>query len=288
MEEAKAIYAGMPDGNVLLATLVEYCKEKKSVPAFMDKVPDELYDSIGSSLMVARPLDIVLEEEKNAVLKIEPKLVASYEKMNAPGCVGCNKRKHALAIKQFLLQKELSGLSGELIFKLNFSRRTKTMAKVKSLNVRPEMVINTFHCLNCTLKHLASAIVEMGELRKGYWNTDHEIFCMGNLAEASEQIDEYSNDIAMELRSLRIDIFETQKMVTEEHLVLAKDLFWKIKKIADPDVQIKAVESIKVSKNMQNHYRAAQAQAQLDVKIGVKPSGCGCKRRSAEAVPNRQ
>jgi squalene cyclase len=149
-------------------------------------------------------------------------------------------------------------------------------------------IVNTHSCVNCTLKHLASAIVEMGELRKGYWGTDHEIFCMGNLTEASEQIDAHSNEMAMELRELRIDIFETQKLVTEEHLAQAKKIFWKIRKIADPDVQIKAVESIKVSKNMQNHYRAAQAQAQLDVKIGVKPSGCGCKRRSAEAVPNRQ
>jgi hypothetical protein len=163
---------------------------------------------------------------------------------------------------------------------LEYNYRRKIMDTLK--------IINTHGCVKCTMKHLASAIVEMGELRKGYWNTDHEIFCMGNLAEASEQIDEYSNDIAMELRSLRIDIFETQKLVNEDHLKIAKELFWKIKKIAEPDVVIKESKPVKVAKNMQNHYRSAQAQAQLDVKEGVKPSGCGCKKRSTEVAPNGQ
>ncbi len=139
-------------------------------------------------------------------------------------------------------------------------------------------VINTHSCINCSMKHLASAIVEMGELRKGYWNTDHEIFCMGNLAEASEQMDAYSNDIAMELRSLRIDIFETQKLVTDEHLIQAKDLFWKIKKIAEPDVVIKESKPVKVAKNTQAYFNNAQAKSQALSSNVPRTSGCGCKK----------
>ncbi len=120
-------------------------------------------------------------------------------------------------------------------------------------------IINTHGCIKCTMKHLASSIVEMGELRKGYWNTDHEIFCMGNLTEASEQIDEYSNDIAMAIRELRIDIFETQKAVTDEHLKTAKELFWKVKKIGEPSLEIKTEE---------------QAKNPYQMKIVENKSGC--------------
>lgn len=145
-------------------------------------------------------------------------------------------------------------------------------------------VINTHSCVNCSMKHLASAIVEMGELRKGYWNTDHEIFCMGNLTEASEQMDAYSNDIAMQLRNLRIDIFETQKLVTEEHLAQAKDLFWKIKKIAEPDIVIKESKPVKVAKNTQIYFNNAQAKSQALPNNAPRTSGCGCKKNKQQST----
>ncbi|OGV36158.1 MAG: hypothetical protein A2020_12195 [Lentisphaerae bacterium GWF2_45_14] len=229
MDSARAIHVGIPEGNVLLATLIEYCKEQKSVPPFMDKVPDELYDSIGSSLMAARPLDVVLEEEKEIVLKIEPQLIASYNKMNAPGCVGCNKRKHALAIKQFLLQKELSGLSEELVFKLNFARRTKAEAKTMPIKItRREIIINTFDCINCTLKHVSNAIVQMGELRRGFWGTNHETFCRANIDEASQQIDGYSNEISMQLRDIRKSVFEEKFLIEISDIESLQSIYWAV------------------------------------------------------------
>ena len=95
--------------------------------------------------------------------------------------------------------------------------------------------INTHDCVDCALKHLAAAIVEMGELQRGYWNTDHEIYCEGNLNEACEQIAGYAPDIADKLRNLRANIFNDRKGITIGHINISKGIYWEIRRIKYPD-----------------------------------------------------
>ena len=283
MDTAKNNHSGVSDGNVLLATLVDYCKNNKTVPGFIDTFPDELYNSIGSSLMVARPLAMVLEEEKDAVLKIDSSLISSYEKMNAPGCTGCNKRKHASIIKQFLLQKDVSGLSEELVFKLKYSPR----AKGKSIpNIRREVVINMHKCLDCTLKHVSDAIIQMGEIRKGFWGTNHETFCRANIDEASQQIDAISNDIAMQLRDIRKSIFEKKFLVEISDIEALFAIYWELVQIGiesfgHPPIsvrnakQLELLEKEKQQKILGQTQNAEQPKNQYQMKIVSNKSGCG-------------
>ncbi len=133
------------------------------------------------------------------------------------------------------------GFRNGMIVLLNKEAEIKEKTKLGiQIPIRSEKRnINTEHCIKCTMKHLAAAIVEMGELRKGYWNTDHEIYCAGNLNEASEQIDAYSNKTAMTIRGIRIDIFETKKEVTEQHIQDAKDIFWDVKEMLKNPPELK-------------------------------------------------
>jgi hypothetical protein len=95
--------------------------------------------------------------------------------------------------------------------------------------------INTHDCVDCALKHLSAAVVEMGELQRGYWNTDHEIYCEGNLNEACEQIAGYAPEIAEKLRVLRANIFSEREGVKTGHIKICKGIYWEIKRIKYPD-----------------------------------------------------
>ncbi len=88
--------------------------------------------------------------------------------------------------------------------------------------------MNRHDCWDCAKKHLASAIVELGELQRGYWGTDHEIYAMGNLNEASEHLYSLAPELANVMRGLRIDIFTKTKAVEARHIELAKSIYWRI------------------------------------------------------------
>ncbi len=90
--------------------------------------------------------------------------------------------------------------------------------------------VNKDDCVSCTLKHLSAAIVEMGELQKGYWDTDHEIYCEGNLNEASEQIAGIDLRLANQLRALRVNVFNDRAGIKPSHIKICKQLFWQVKK----------------------------------------------------------
>lgn len=102
-------------------------------------------------------------------------------------------------------------------------------AEIKEILTQKNDVINTHTCVNCALKHVSSAAVIINEILNGYANTDHEIFLMGNLNEATEQIAETSTKLSNELRDLRVDIFETQKKVIRSHLRKIKEIYHEIK-----------------------------------------------------------
>ncbi len=67
--------------------------------------------------------------------------------------------------------------------------------------------INTHDCRDCAMKHLASAAVIAGEILNGYEETDHEMFLLGNLNEASEQLAGILPDLSLRIRNLRIEMF---------------------------------------------------------------------------------
>jgi len=130
-------------------------------------------------------------------------------------------------IKKYLSEKDDSKFLIEINKRKDIGFKNGAVQVLDKKTIR----INTHDCLDCTLKHLSSAIVEMGELQKGWWNTYHEIFCMGNLAEASEQIAGFSLEIANKLRELRRDIFEISKAVTSKHIEDGKAIYWEVKAI---------------------------------------------------------
>ena len=105
--------------------------------------------------------------------------------------------------------------------------------ELKEVFLQKEENINTHNCAKCALKHVSSAAVIISEILNGYENSDHEIFLMGNLNEASEQISETSMELSNELRNLRVDIFETQKRITQSHLRKAKEIYRKLRALTD-------------------------------------------------------
>lgn len=80
--------------------------------------------------------------------------------------------------------------------------------------------INTHDCKDCAMKHLASAAVIAGEILNGYGDTDHEMFLLGNLNEAAEQIAGILPRISAQIRKLRLEMFPPGKApgITRSHL----------------------------------------------------------------------
>lgn len=103
------------------------------------------------------------------------------------------------------------------------------MEEMKDVNGQPLLRrINHHDCRDCARKHLSSAIVELGELRCGYWGTDHEIYALGNLNEACEHIQTLLPEAADALRLLRVDIFDAAKRVEPRHIGEAIRVYWLI------------------------------------------------------------
>jgi hypothetical protein len=124
--------------------------------------------------------------------------------------------------------------------------------------------INTHDCVNCSLKHVSSAAVIINEILNGYENTDHEIFLMGNLNEACEQIAETSLELSNELRNLRVDIFEKERKVTQPHLRRIKDIYREIRQLSDTNIKMQKTN---------NHIQ----------KTPKKPCGCSKNNPKAES-----
>jgi hypothetical protein len=121
--------------------------------------------------------------------------------------------------------------------------------------------INTHNCVNCSLKHVASAAVIINEILNGYENSDHEMFLMGNLNEATEQIAETSVEISNELRNLRVDIFENDQKITQTHLKRAKGIYRKIRQLSDIEIKPEQISRNSVNQSV----------------IPKAPCGCGKK-----------
>jgi len=130
------------------------------------------------------------------------------------------------------------GFRGGMIILLNKENTINVNSGIQVPIRREKRNINTEHCINCTMKHLSSAAVQMEELILGYWGTPHEVFCMGNLNEASEQIYKYSHETALRIRQLRLDIFEKKKEATKEHVEEAISIYFHVKSFIDNPPQL--------------------------------------------------
>ena len=63
------------------------------------------------------------------------------------------------------------------------------------------------YCLDCTIKHLAQAMITQNEAQMGY--PHHILLTIGHLAEASEESIAISPDIALKIRQYRLLIMES-------------------------------------------------------------------------------
>jgi len=138
--------------------------------------------------------------------------------------------------------------------------------ELKEVLLQKEENINTHNCAKCALKHVSSAAVIINEILNGYQNSDHEIFLMGNLNEASEQIAETSTELSNELRDLRVDIFETQKKITQSHLRRAKEIYRKIR----------ALTGVRIGKET--------LEKKQEFSIENKPCACNKNEPKAESL----
>lgn len=140
----------------------------------------------------------------------------------------------------------------EEIFNLNISTH-EMMFKIitltdndKNLNVLVDLGIfekkqdriNRHDCVDCALKHVSTASTIIIEMLNGYNNDDYEMYLIGNLNEAQEQITGIDIGIANELRNLRIDIFEISKVLSIKHLELIREIYTKIKKMQPGNIII--------------------------------------------------
>ena len=80
-------------------------------------------------------------------------------------------------------------------------------------------------CVECAKKHLSQALVLLEEILNGYQGTDHEIYCMGHLAEASSHLLDQPV-LAQNIRTLRKELFEDKRPPTLTDLENIKTM-WK-------------------------------------------------------------
>jgi hypothetical protein len=78
----------------------------------------------------------------------------------------------------------------------------------------------------------------MIEMLNGYSNTEYEMYLLGNLNEAQEQITDLNIYISNEIRDLRVDIFDKIFTLDIHHLAACKAIYEKIKNIDNRSIQI--------------------------------------------------
>ena len=66
------------------------------------------------------------------------------------------------------------------------------------------MLINRHNCVQCCIKHLASAAVIAREIRNGYNTPEYRFYFIGNLNEAQEQISGIDPKLSRLIRTLRL------------------------------------------------------------------------------------
>ncbi len=82
------------------------------------------------------------------------------------------------------------------------------------------MPINRHNCVNCALKHLASAAVLAKELLHGYESAEYRFYLLGNLSEAQQQLSAIDPLQAEVIRTLRHALLPAglQAQITKERL----------------------------------------------------------------------
>ena len=68
------------------------------------------------------------------------------------------------------------------------------------------MTVNQHSCVDCAIKHLASAVVIAREILTGYNTPQYRLTLIGNLNEAQEQLSGIDPKLANHIRSLRLKL----------------------------------------------------------------------------------
>ena len=74
--------------------------------------------------------------------------------------------------------------------------------------------INRHNCLNCAVKHLASAAAIAREMLTGYDTPEYRLYLLGNLNEAQEQLTGIDVELANLVRQVRLWIAPDRLEIT--------------------------------------------------------------------------
>jgi hypothetical protein len=173
-------------------------------------------------------------ENKEKVLKIFPELKQAVEdaeaKISKPGCSSCGKN----AAKRTLVKKmaeeykkkerDVEPLVGIFnVAEMGMIRNEAAALRQLKSNItrgpRPT-------CTDCARKHLAQAIVLLGEAHLGY--PEHRWLAIGHLAEASDETVADYPDIAEDIRSERLKL-----MANSGYKPMLMELIERISEIED-------------------------------------------------------
>lgn len=153
-------------------------------------------------------------QAKEDILKVFPEIQPVYgqlalEEAKPGGCVGCRRNSIKRTILQNMVQLAADGRDTSSVRDLMRGAH-KLMAKMhaKAAPVDTKEVRGALPkgprpaCIDCCRKHVAQAIVLLGESLMGY--PDHRWLAVGHLAEAAEEIIAIDGHLASELRTERL------------------------------------------------------------------------------------
>jgi len=86
-----------------------------------------------------------------------------------------------------------------------------------------EVEVSGKFCYDCCFKHLSVARVLYNEIHLGYYNPEHISSLIGNLAEAEAHIYEKHLELAVAIRKVRKEIWESIILIDNLHSASALD-----------------------------------------------------------------
>jgi len=171
--------------------------------------------------------NLLSEENKETIIKVYPELESSinkvYTEINSAECTSCARNAKTQQVIRDILSldnsdrdlTELNKILGKnFVEKLKISkpelnrqplpstRRSPIISEMQKNNaVRPP-------CVNCCIKHLGTAISQLGEARNGY--PSHRGLAVGELNEAAAEIFGLDENVAKQIREIRHLISENE------------------------------------------------------------------------------
>ncbi|MCF6174808.1 MAG: hypothetical protein L3J71_03470 [Victivallaceae bacterium] len=156
-------------------------------------------------------------------------------------------------------------------------KSTNTPAGLAPVEFSPRL-INQHSCINCTYKHLSSALVIAGEILQGYDTPEYHIYLLGNLNEAQEQSIGTSHRLPTMIRDLRLQLYPEATAIAD--LATINHAIPKLRQLAIIAGQIASRHSAPgIAPTglapVEQSYQAPQSGAQQAITQPKPCSGCG-------------